>query len=187
MAELCHQASQNGWANSRDHIGKMHLDLSDNFPASISSFHCNKYQIYLAAWALHSLPDKRQWQWTAKLLQVLCCQKDHNQKSSRSLSYKTKVTITLEYDYMCSETYFTREYKRIGLGCKVGLLYFLLTACCCSVTKWSNSGIAGSLRTWKIYFWESLTMTQNVFIWRFLQELHCEPTLEQVTPSRKKA
>ena len=69
----------------------------------------------------------------------------------RSLSYKTEVTITLfeplEYDYMCCETDFTREYKRIGPGCKVGLLYFLLTACCCSVTKWSNSSRAGSLRT----------------------------------------
>ena len=25
--------------------------------------------------------------------------------------------------------------------------------CCCSVTKLSNSGIAGALRTWKMHFW----------------------------------
>ena len=29
---------------------------------------------------------------------------------------------------------------------------FLLTACCCSVTKWSDSGIAEVLRTWKMHF-----------------------------------
>ena len=52
---------------------------------------------------------------------------------------------SIEYDYyMCSETDFTQEIKRIGVGGKVGLLQVLLTACCCSVTKWSNSGIAGS-------------------------------------------
>ena len=32
------------------------------------------------------------------------------------------VHLTLEYDYMCSETDFTQENKRIGLGGKVGLL-----------------------------------------------------------------
>ena len=48
---------------------------------------------------------------------------------------------------MCSETDFTQEnIKRVGLGGKVGL-----TACCCSVTKWSNSSIARSLRTWKMH------------------------------------
>ena len=31
------------------------------------------------------------------------------------------VHLTLEYDYMCSETDFTQESKRIGLGGKVGL------------------------------------------------------------------
>ena len=32
------------------------------------------------------------------------------------------VHLTLEYDYMCSETDFTQENKRIGLGGKVVLL-----------------------------------------------------------------
>ena len=30
----------------------------------------------------------------------------------------------------------------------------LLTACCCSVTEWSNSGILGSSRTLKMHLWD---------------------------------
>ena len=30
----------------------------------------------------------------------------------------------------------------------------LLAVSCCSVTNWSDSGIAGSLRTWEMHFWD---------------------------------
>ena len=54
--------------------------------------------------------------------------------------------LTLEYDYMCSETDFTQANKRIEPCGKFGLSLVLLTACCCSVTKRTNSGIAEALR-----------------------------------------
>ena len=54
---------------------------------------------------------------------------------------------------MCSETDFSKENKRICIGGKVGLLKMLLTACCCSVTEWSNIGILGSSRTLKMHLW----------------------------------
>ena len=50
------------------------------------------------------------------------------------------VRLTLEYDYMCSETDFTQANKRIEPCGKFGLSLVLLSACCCSVTKPSNSG-----------------------------------------------
>ena len=56
------------------------------------------------------------------------------------------VRLTLEYDYMCSETDFTQANKRIEPCGKFGLSLVLLTACCCSVTKRSNMGIAEALR-----------------------------------------
>ena len=56
------------------------------------------------------------------------------------------VHLTLEYDYKCSETDFTQEI--------ISAPHCLLLLCA-SVTEWSNSDIAGSLRTWKMHFWDS--------------------------------
>ena len=50
--------------------------------------------------------------------------------------------VRLDYDYMYSETDFTQEIKT-----KQQKSPFLLTACCCSVTKWLDSGIAEVSRT----------------------------------------
>ena len=53
------------------------------------------------------------------------------------------VRLAFEYDYMCSETNFTQEKSHFYPTTKITILPF---ACCCSVTKWSDSSIAEELR-----------------------------------------
>ena len=59
--------------------------------------------------------------------------------------------LTLEYDLMCSETEFAKE-KIVLSNYNNHHSSLLLAAALCSLTKWSDSGIAEALGTRKMHF-----------------------------------